>query len=248
MKLPLIASAMFSLVFSTAALAQNSNQRPGPKYRTQSYSERMMLKSMEPKSSIGYFIEPVLGMNLSTLDGVENGASAENMTAFQAGVGFLIGKDNIWLDSGLLYAERGSQISGIRMMDGNLMSIKLNFKYLEVPLLARYTFQNPRDSHVFVRAGVVAGLLQDGKMTITDFNGMPMYSHSESSVKDDFNSLDLRILAGAGGAFRVSGNISLLMQLDYQRSVTKINKGSFANGLDLMSSSFNGLLGLSIKI
>ncbi|MBX2994325.1 MAG: PorT family protein [Bdellovibrionaceae bacterium] len=186
-------------------------------------------------------IAPVLGYAQSSFANVQaqNGAKLENLGGLNGGAELLIGREKLQLETGLIYAERGAKISNIAGIQTNTY----NYKYLEIPLLAKYAFQPRTSSQFFVKGGLVAGLLQEAKVK-QEGGGFTL----EANIKDQYNAMDLRAALGLGGTLRINRTMGWLIQADYQQSLGKINKESPAGSVDLFNMSLGISTGLSIDI
>lgn len=186
-------------------------------------------------------VAPIIGYSSSTFANVEgkNGAKIESLAGYQAGAELLIGREKLQLETGLIYAERGAKISNWAGMYNATYSLK----YLEIPAIAKYSFQPRTSSQFFVKGGLVAGMLQDGKFTM-EGGGLKL----ETNLKDEYNAMDLRVALGLGGTIRITRSMGWLIQGDYQQSSSKINKSSPTAGTDLYNGSISLTTGLSIDL
>ncbi len=188
--------------------------------------------------------EPFVGVTSSNFSGGDSthSFSARNGTA--AGVNILIGDANSFqFETGLIYAERGGKemYSSDNSALAQKWQIDYKLKYLEIPAIARLSFQTTRSTHLFFKGGVVLGLLQDASGDVSNtqnynqnnyyngYAGTPYnvyYNYNQnnsSSIKDYFNSTDVRWVAGLGTNVTLTRSIGWTIQGDYQSSLNKVS-------------------------
>ncbi|WP_413577186.1 porin family protein [Bdellovibrio sp. HCB290] len=199
-------------------------------------------------------LEPTVGYVSSTFTGIQgtNGASVDAVSRMQAGVNLLVGRGMWQLESGLLYSQRGGQMNGLLSLDGTQKAdIDFALTYIDVPVMARFSWPHSSRSHLFARAGVVAGFLTDAKADskITTNSVWGAITNSESEdLKDSFNSTDIRLALGLGYDWKFAQRMGLIVQADFQESFSKINKDNILPGRDMLNRGIIVSAGFSIKL
>lgn len=193
------------------------------------------------------WFEPVAGVLQNSWDGVQgiNGISLKGRTGFSAGMNILVGQGATQFESGLLYAERGAKIEGTHT-SGFTLNMEFTTKYIEVPLLVRYTFYKNRSVRFFGKAGAIAAFLTDavgsGSVsgpTIKNFSG-------SGNAKSAYQDFDGRLAGALGMGLPLSRTVAITGTIDYQLGLAKINKSSGDEAV--YNNSFGGMLGLTIGI
>lgn len=218
--------------------------------------------------------EPTFGLTMSTYTGATGNYSFTPRAGYSGGVGVLVGRGNFQFESGLLYSERGGKESfemGIRKWD-----IEYKNSFIEVPLMARYNFETSKETRIFVKAGVVVGVLQNSVGNVSNaqnvssnpaaygygygsygYNGA-YYNPNDQVVNDGntksyFNTMDIRYAGAIGGIVRINRTLAWTLQGDYQTSISKSSE-STPNGyvgvinMDLKSITYGLNTGILISI
>ncbi|PYF72357.1 porin family protein [Pedobacter nutrimenti] len=143
---------------------------------------------------------PKAGLSLSR-QSISNVSGEGFKTGFTAGLGlnFQIAKSSFSIQPELNYVSEGTKIKGT--------NLKYNLNYLEIPVLAKYTF-----GPVYVNAGPSLGLAVGGKEKMEALYGAKI------------NKLDFGIQMGAGVAIP-AGKGSILLDGRYALGLTDVNKG-----------------------
>ena len=261
--------AAMILGFSMSAQAQGARTKFKPAYThdevaasnemstsepaTQTMSQRAEVLNYRTIPNPWVTMEPTLGYVSSNFSGISgnNGASVDAVSRMQGGVGVLIGRGMWQGETGLLYSQRGGKLS----LDAGLAraSMDFNLTYVDIPLMARFSFPHSSRSHFFARAGLVVGILSDAKVDISA-STTSLYAGSAQSVsqtqdaKQYFTSTDVRGAFGAGYDWKFSRNVGLVVQADLQESLSKVNDGTFLQDQDVYNFGIIVSAGLSIKL
>ncbi|MBO9665911.1 MAG: outer membrane beta-barrel protein, partial [Bdellovibrio sp.] len=174
-----------------------------------------------------FTIEPIGGYLSSGFTEIKTPGTPKRREGYVVGANVLYGRGNWQLETGLQYAERG-------MLVNNLGSYNYEYtvKYLEVPAMLRWSFVNRQSWSLFSEAGLVLATVQDAKLQATG-----PYSES-ADVKDNFNSLDTRMALSFGGTWKYTKNIAAVMMVNYQSSISPMNKGNNWNGQDAYNDGY----------
>lgn len=170
-------------------------------------------------------IAPVIGFNSYSLDGNVNGAKFKKESSLSGGVSILLGSGDLQVETGLQVAKHSTTLENkiytyyyYTSYISNDMTYDLT--YLEAPLALRYKFHLNDRMNVFARAGVQFAYLQDAKIS-TGNNYIGTYQLTDADAKSSFNELETRGLISAGGAYKFTRSMSLAVQVEYQKSLTK---------------------------
>ena len=180
-------------------------QQPQQEVRSTSYSKSY---SDSPVSRV----IPQLGLTIATVAG-EKVKDADSTTRASAGATVDFGHSDFVLESGALYRQMGASASE----GGETFTLTLD--YLSIPLLAKYYVNGVSSSAAFfVKGGLQPGLLVRKKAELK--------SGSSSQSTNDISgisSTDIPVLVGAGGKFAAAQNMSIIVEGNYSRGLTKIN-------------------------
>ncbi|WP_413559973.1 outer membrane beta-barrel protein [Bdellovibrio sp. HCB209] len=199
-----------------------------------------------------FTMEPTVGYVSSNFSGIEgkNNSSVDAVSRMQGGVGFLVGRGMWQGETGLLYSQRGGQLKLVNT--GYTSSYDFTLTYIDIPVMARFSWPHSSKSHFFARAGVIVGILSDAKYDATmtsTYNGYTQsYSNNGVDTKSSFNSTDIRGAFGAGYDWKFARRMGLVVQADLQESLSKVNTGDFLSGLDVYNFGIVVSAGLSIKL
>lgn len=162
-----------------------------------------------------------VGLNLATLSGDIDNASPK--------VGFHVGgfaeimiSDKFAIQPELLYSTQGAQseFSSTNFGDSYTESIKLNFSYINLPIMAKF-YPTKKFS---IEAGPQVGFLVSAKQkgSYTEVNGGSVFSGSYNEDIDGLNNVDLGLNLGLGFNFteKIGAN------LRYNLGLTDISKDS----------------------
>ncbi len=232
MRFQSVLTSIIALTFATSAFAQDTTTKNVLK--TQDVAPQVSMLS----------IEPVVGAVSSTFTNVvaEGTAKIESVPGGLAGLNFIVGQDDLQLEAGLALASRGSKVTNISTSSGKL-SVEFTNKYLDIPLLGRYTFMDDGQFRLFVKGGVVVGLLQS-----SEAKGTLGSQTANSDFKSYFNGTDARFAMSVGSSVRISNKMHLIGSLDYQHSMSKVNTDKFQEDLDMRITSYGLAVGLGFEI
>ncbi|WP_413586420.1 porin family protein [Bdellovibrio sp. HCB274] len=227
---------------------QAANEMSG----VQTMSQRQEVLAVKTIPNPMVTLEPTIGYVSSTFTGIEgqNGSSVDSVSRMQGGAGVLIGRGSWQFDTGLLYSQRGAQLN-INANDVVTATSDITMTYIDVPVMARFSWPHSSRSHLFARAGAVVGFLTEGKTetkATINYMGMSQSQSASEDVKDYFNSTDIRWALGVGYDWKFARQMGLVVQADFQESVSKINNDSFLPGRDVFNMGLILSAGLSIKL
>ncbi len=234
-----------------------SNEMAGAGAATQTMSQRAEVLTPRLIPNPWVTMEPTFGYvnaNLSGIAGV-NGASVDAVNRMQGGAGVLIGRGMWQGETGLIYAQRGGAMNNALDNSGTYkVNMDFTTTYLDVPMMARFSFPHSSRSHFFARAGVIVGFLVDAKYDVkanpvSIYSGYaPAMNETGKDAKDLFNSTDFRGALGVGYDWKFSRNVGWIVQADFQESLAKINTSKFFNDMDIYNMSLILSTGVSIKM
>lgn len=231
-----------------------SNEMMAPIDSTQTMTQRTEVLNYRTIPNPFVTLEPTLGYVNSNFSGIEgkNGSSVDAVSRMQGGVGVLIGRGMWQGETGLLYSQRGGQLSISNSYSTSKTTYDFNLTYIDIPVMARFSWPHSSRSHFFARAGLIVGLLSDAKYDqstpVTTWGNTYSYSSNGADAKNWFNSTDLRGAFGAGYDWKFARRMGLVVQADLQESLGKINTDQFMNGLDVYNFGIIVSAGLSIKL
>lgn len=258
----LLITTAIAFAFSTHAFAQEEAARVPAKANLEPIvddAEYMRpavttkQKKVRAKRSSGSWLKlaPVASFNSTAWKGVSNNVSSNpyvasnggdmtSKTGFGGGVKALVFDSPLQLETGLEYNQRSVSYAGyVRFSDGNSSSyvgdIGIDVSYLDVPVLARYSFTLTPGFRMFVHGGAVAGFVQSQSTNLSNvrytyanvqgafFPYLPTSQLSAEATLGKMNSVDFRGLGGLGGEIDVARGMAISLGADYQRSLSKIN-------------------------
>jgi hypothetical protein len=132
-------------------------------------------------------------------------------SGYSAGLGMDLGRGQFVLESGLLYRKLGAQLST------DFGNLNITLQYLTIPLLAKLYFDDPSESGLYAKAGLLGGALVGKNADINQFG----LSASTSAIP--IRTFDLEMAVGFGGKLRFSNSNDLILELLYSRGVTTID-------------------------
>jgi len=193
-------------------------------------------------------LAPVAGYTYSTFsEASSNGSSVDSLSGFQGGGLLLMGRGFFQVETGLIYSERGAKFTNNlgSLSNGQLFrsDFEAKLRYLEVPLMARYSFTPRHQSRLFIKGGVIAGILQSAEHTILKNDaGRP---NGTENAKSQYQETDYRAAAGVGGEIKITKTMSWLLQGDYQYGLKSAVKSS---SVSPKISAFSISTGLNIDL
>ena len=125
-----------------------------------------------------------------------------------------IGSGMTTFQTGLLY----NQFGGKDTSDGD--KLQLNLDYLSIPLLGKINFMGDPENTVYMKAGLMPGILVSKEMKVT------VDGETFKSSNIGVNSVDVPGVIGLGGTFPVESGNSVGIEANYVRSLSKINNSS----------------------
>ena len=244
MKMNSCVALTMGVLFSMNAWAQ----RNGPTKASQ-YSSMPMESATSTTSFLS--LEPMIGLTYSSFAGVEgkNGATLKSKLGGQGGIAATLGRGDLQFETGLLYSQKGAILEGVASstIPGLNMKVDYTFNYLDIPLMARYTTSWQKGVNLYLHGGVVLGFLQDSNVEVNGSYWTASFSKSGSST-DNMNSFDPRLAFGVGSTVELSRSIKLIGSVDFQRSVSKVNKESSDEGSDVFNSALALNAGLKFDL
>lgn len=257
-------AVLLSMLF-TVSLAEAAGpraQKPAGSRQTRS-SQNGTGSSMryDAVGGSGSFLKvaPVVGFSSTTFADVkgQNGVSVRFRPGMMAGAAVLAGSGALKLDTGLFYAEYGANLDSAWLMKVTIdqstkttfqeyspANAEFVFKYLDVPLLARYEFRPESRTGFYVRGGLVLGLLQSAQARVTVLTGD--VGGGSQDMKNQMKDLDPRFAAGGGGRVKLTRSLEWLIQLDYQQSLERAQKETDATPLKNAATTLS--TGLAFEI
>jgi hypothetical protein len=243
----------FTPSYTQDEVAASGEMAGGAATQTMSQRAEVLAPRMIPNPWIT--LEPTLGYVSSNFSGIEgkNGSSVDAVSRMQGGMGVLIGRGMWQGETGLIYAQRGARFNMANSYTGGKNVYDFNLTYMDIPLMARFSWPHSSRSHFFARAGVVVGILSDAKYdattTVASYSGNSTYNTNGVDGKEYFNSTDLRGAFGAGYDWKFARHVGLVVQADLQESLGKINTDKFiGSDLDVYNFGIVVSAGISIKL
>lgn len=163
---------------------------------------RNELRMSEKKSGVLQRISVLVGGSAGTFN--IPGYERELNLGFSGGATIDIGGRNFVFETGLTYLELGMSRSVIGGTE--LDEMRMNLNYVGIPLNAKYYFSNSEDSAFFGRIGVIP-LFQVSSTAVARFQG-----RETARIDVPTNRNDVLGTVGFGGQFRVSSNMSILLE------------------------------------
>jgi hypothetical protein len=154
-------------------------------------------------------INPVIGMNFSTLANTPDELQTEARLGWHFGVNMRIG-DRFYFQPGVHYAQLNSELTSVE--DGQSVtdtSFKSNIGVLRIPLLAGLRIFSNEDKEALFNVNIHAGIATELVMAVDeDKTGL---------TKDDFTSPIFAAVFGAGIDF-----LFLTFDIDYELGLTPV--------------------------
>ncbi|MEK2689991.1 porin family protein [Bdellovibrio sp. GT3] len=258
--------AAMILGFTMSAQAQSSKARTKfrPQYAAgemqaanemdsvQTMSQRQEVLATQTIPNPMVTLEPTIGYVSSTFTGIEgiNGSSVDSVSRMQGGAGVLIGRGMWQFESGLLYSQRGGKLN-INANDVVKAGIDITLTYIDLPVMARFSWPHSSRSHFFARGGAVVGFLTEANTEVTapvNYMGATASNTASQDLKDSFNSTDVRLALGMGYDWKFARKMGLVVQADFQESLNKVNKEEILPGKDMFNMGLILSAGLSVKM
>lgn len=218
-------------------------------YNRAKNQNRVKYRTQTSKATSDFQISPVVSYLNTGWEGVTSktgtylntgeGGKVSAGNGFGVGASVLYGQDMFQFETGLTYAQRSVSYSGyLKNSNGTLIgyqgSIDQTVSYLELPLMARFSFPSRSESHVFVHGGLVTALkiaqnteISDVKYSYSTGYFYPAYYQTNDASVDgtmgSLKSIDYRGVVGLGGNLNITDSLGLTLSADYQRSLMPIN-------------------------
>jgi len=206
-----------------------------------------------------FHIAPVFGVTYSTFTGGSGNYSFGSSTGYEGGMDVLIGRGDLKFETGLIYAERGSKETYSSSYSNLSWSQNFQNQYLEIPLMANYSWQVSKETHLFVKGGLVVAFLQNASGDIS--TNQPSYGYYSSfysptagkSTSDYFSTTDVRYAVGLGSNVQITRSMSWVVQADYEVSTNKISTSQpdaygNVNSMGLSMSTYGLNTGLNFSL
>lgn len=209
----------------------------------------MSANNATPSATLSNFLFiPVVGYASTGYSGITgiNGGSFKNLEFPSAGMTVVVGKGAWQFESGLIYNTIGTELSFTNVFNQK-SSVKSQSTYIDIPVLARWTFMGDRRYRMFARGGVVAGILMEAQVEQSFQSGVATNSTTNKN-KDTFHDYDARLSIGVGGSYRFTPSISLNTSVDFQEGLTKLTTDKLYDGVDVRSRSLGVTVGLGFRI
>lgn len=231
MRFQSVLTSIIALTFATSAFAQDTTTKNVLK--TQDVAPQVSMLS----------IEPVVGGALSTF---QSSNSVSNIkytiaTGGIVGLNFILGTDALQFETGALLASRGTKFT-VKLDDNTELSGEIANKYLDVPLLGRYTFMDDGQFRFFVKGGLIIATLQSSEV-----NGYAGSKYFNIDSKDGFKQNDIRTSFSVGSTMHISEKIRLVGTVETQTSLDRVTREN-SNGESLRISAFGISVGLGFEI
>lgn len=224
-----------------------------PSYGTSSY--HYVKRSFEEPL---FHITPVVGVTYSNFSGGSGNYSFGSFTGYEGGMDVLVGRGALKFETGLIYAERGSKETYSSPYSNISWSQNFQNQYIEIQLMANYSYQVSKETHLFVKGGLVAAFLQSSSGDIS--TNSPAYSYYSAfnqttgqSSSTYFNTTDIRWAVGIGSNVQITRSMSWVLQADYEASTSNISSsqpnaygGLNTMGLSLTTYGLNTGLNFSL--
>jgi opacity protein-like surface antigen len=145
---------------------------------------------------------------------------------FTAGIS--IGYDinqNISLESGIFYSDKGYQTMELGPFNGSNISIggvKLiySYNYIDIPLMVDATFINYKKFSIGINVGIVLDMFLNAYSTsVLDNN-----SNTTTTSKDnnDYNKINISIMAGFNFNYKINSKFSIKLEPTYRYGMIRI--------------------------
>lgn len=201
---------------------------------------------IEKEESLFRYV-PMIGTTSATFSGGSGSYSFANRSGTMAGLGVIIGRGILQVETGLNYAERGGTEKFSESYGWNsTRSWEMDFKnkYLEIPLLIRAERQMTQRFSIFAKAGIVYALLQDSEGSFGNTQNYTSYynyysSNNLSNTKSYFKDSTVRWAVGAGTAYKINRTLSWVFQADYQESFGDVSNSQPAGYYTTTSMSLS---------
>ena len=172
-------------------------------------------------------VTPTVGlanMNITGTSGSGPSPSSDSGLSVGAILDISTNTPDLTFQTGALYNQFGAKSSFTGDFDIPV-SVKANFTYLSVPVIAKYNFGETDGGNVFYgRGGLMPGYLLSKKITFSALG------QSVSQDAPGLKNYDLPIVLGAGMKFPLEKDYALTVEANFIRSLMSIaNSGSAYN-------------------
>lgn len=157
------------------------------------------------------------GATVSKMTGGGGSYSFSERNGYTGGLGLLIGRGVLQLESGAYYSQRGAYQDYSDAY--GKWSYEFDNSYIEVPAYLRVRLELGSSFSIFAKAGAVLAFLQESKVTLGNLQNYYIGSSGKSQDgKDYFESFDPRWAVGVGATIKFTRSVGLLLQADLQES------------------------------
>ncbi len=191
-----------------------SYQNPAAEIESGVGASKVNLPDQEPSSVT---LLALGGATVSKMTGAGGFYSFSERNGYTGGLGLLVGRGLLQLESGFYYSQRGAY------QDYNDSYVRWSYEfdnsYIEVPVYLRVHLEMGSSFSIFAKAGSVLAFLQDSKVTLGNLQSS--YAGNSGKAldgKDYFESFDPRWAVGVGATVRFTRSVGLLLQSDLQES------------------------------
>lgn len=201
----------------------------------------------------GISIMPVVGAGSYGVEGSLIDSKFNNEGSVAGGVNILLGRGELQVDTGILYAQHSVTQTGssANYINGFLnyqnMSVQYDVSYIEIPFALRYKFNLTDSFNIFARGGVQFAYRLDAKASSSNAtNTLNAYQVTDEDAKNSFNELETRGIVSLGAAYKFTSSLAVSLQADYQRGITKTSNGFVnLNGISENTELTSSVLGVS---
>lgn len=188
------------------------------------------------------------GPSLKSLRGSDFLESSGSSVGFSGGLTFQYNFTKLFsLRTNISYERKGSEMDFLFTDEfGNQfdeITLRSNFDYLTIPLLARFTFGEKLRFHV--NAGPNVGYLVKQADILDAYATIP---ESETNNIDVFERLDFGLTTGLGVSYPILNNLLLSMEVRNNLGLININSLANDNGGNTKTVSTNLLVGIAYQL
>lgn len=117
----------------------------------------------------------------------------------------LIGKENLVLETGLLYRQMGTS------NDGGTLALN----YITVPVSAKYYLKGQASDGFYFKGGFTPGI----NVASSAYDSQ----NNSTNISSDTNTFDFGFLLGVGGKYRFTESVSGFLEADYNRGLANVS-------------------------
>ena len=161
-------------------------------------------------------LTPTLGANYMSVRGIKELSTSPD-TGMSLGVMVDVqtpANKNLFLQTGVMYNQFGSKVGDIEGEGARLTGVRFNITYLNVAAIAKYNLIATKDNSVFVKAGLLPGVV-----VAKELRGSVGGTTISRSAVPELKAYDLPFVLGGGVRIPFQKEYGLILDAAWVRSI-----------------------------